>query len=221
MNVTCTYFSLKTDGIIAASAHQVRGAIAGRARENLLFHHHEGDHLVYECPLIQYKILDGFAIILAMGKGIEPLRNVLKDIAKIRFGTNVYAIKAIEESTDNIEFGLAPVENIYEFVTPWLALNEENYERYKAVGPNGQNDLLRRTLIGNILSMSKGLGYVVTEEIKVSKLDVYPVRKPVFLKGVPMVGFKGRFAVNFELPDYIGLGKSVSRGFGTIKTVGE
>jgi hypothetical protein len=32
-----------------------------------------------------------------------------------------------------------------------------------------------------------------------------------------MTGFKGMFAVNFELPDYIGLGKSVSRGFGTIK----
>ena len=41
------------------------------------------------------------------------------------------------------------------------------------------------------------------------------------LKGVRMVGFKGTFAVNFELPDYIGLGKSVSRGFGTIKRVGE
>jgi hypothetical protein len=35
-----------------------------------------------------------------------------------------------------------------------------------------------------------------------------------------MKGFKGTFAVNFELPDYIGLGKSVSRGFGTIKRVG-
>jgi hypothetical protein len=44
-----------------------------------------------------------------------------------------------------------------------------------------------------------------------------------------MVGFKGAFAVNFELPDYIGLGKSVlsgvegsvSRGFGTIKRIVE
>lgn len=55
--------------------------------------------------------------------------------------------------------------------------------------------------------MSKGLGYVVTEEIKVSKLDVYPAKEPVWLKGVRMIGFKGTFAVNFELPDYIGLGK--------------
>ena len=54
-----------------------------------------------------------------------------------------------------------------------------------------------------------------------SKLDVYPVREPVFLKGVRRVGFKGTSAVNFELPDYIGLGKSESRGFGTDKKSGE
>ena len=32
-----------------------------------------------------------------------------------------------------------------------------------------------------------------------------------------MIGFFGTFQVNFNLPDYIGLGKSISRGFGTIK----
>ena len=31
------------------------------------------------------------------------------------------------------------------------------------------------------------------------------------------VGFVGKFKVNFKIPDYLGLGKSVSRGFGTIK----
>lgn len=34
-------------------------------------------------------------------------------------------------------------------------------------------------------------------------------------------GFKGTFVVNFELPDLIGLGKSVSRGFGTVRRIGE
>lgn len=82
-------------------------------------------------------------------------------------------------------------------------MDEENYERYKAAKPHEQKDLLRRILIGNILSMPKGLGYVVTEEIKVSKLDVYPVKTPVRLKGVGMMGFKGTFTVNFELSDYI------------------
>jgi len=31
-----------------------------------------------------------------------------------------------------------------------------------------------------------------------------------------MIGFLGKFQVNFNIPDYLGLGKSVSRGFGTI-----
>jgi len=31
-----------------------------------------------------------------------------------------------------------------------------------------------------------------------------------------MIGFKGNFMVNFEIPDYWGIGKSVSRGFGTL-----
>jgi hypothetical protein len=37
----------------------------------------------------------------------------------------------------------------------------------------------------------------------------------------PMIGFLGNFSVNFEIPDYWGIGKSVSRGFGTIKRVKE
>jgi hypothetical protein len=31
------------------------------------------------------------------------------------------------------------------------------------------------------------------------------------------MGFLGTFSVNFNIPDYLGLGKSVSRGFGPVK----
>jgi len=31
---------------------------------------------------------------------------------------------------------------------------------------------------------------------------------------IPMLGFLGTFSVNFEIPDYWGIGKSVSKGFG-------
>ena len=33
-----------------------------------------------------------------------------------------------------------------------------------------------------------------------------------------MLGFLGTFSVNFEIPDYWGIGKSVSRGFGDGQT---
>lgn len=47
--------------------------------------------------------------------------------------------------------------------------------------------------------------------------DVSPVQTPIGLTGAEMTGIKGTFAVNFDLPDLIGLGKSVSRGFGTVR----
>ncbi len=65
--------------------------------------------------------------------------------------------------------------------------------------------------------MSKGLGYTVPEPIKANILKIREVSTS--LKGTPMLGFLGEFSVNFEIPDYFGLGKSVSRGFGTVKRV--
>ncbi|MGC9043447.1 MAG: CRISPR-associated endonuclease Cas6 [Myxococcota bacterium] len=53
------------------------------------------------------------------------------------------------------------------------------------------------------------------ELIKVEIKNIKEV--PTKLKGTPMLGFLGTFSVNFEIPDYWGIGKSVSRGFGTIK----
>lgn len=35
----------------------------------------------------------------------------------------------------------------------------------------------------------------------------------------PLLSFLGTFSVNFEIPDYWGIGKSVSRGFGTVKRI--
>ena len=63
--------------------------------------------------------------------------------------------------------------------------------------------------------MSKGLDYIVPGPIKV---DI-PTLKEVntSLKRNPMLVFFGKFEVNFKIPDYLGIGKSVSRGFGTVK----
>jgi len=36
-------------------------------------------------------------------------------------------------------------------------------------------------------------------------------------KGIPVMGFTGEFRVNFKIPDFFGLGKGVSQGFGVVK----
>ena len=67
--------------------------------------------------------------------------------------------------------------------------------------------------------ISKSLGYTVPEQIKANIGNLKEVQTT--LKGTPMLGILGTFSVNFEIPDYWGIGKSVSRGFGTIKRVRE
>ena len=187
--------------------------IANKFNEYPILHHHlEGAGYLYTYPRVQYKILEGTAIILGIEEGVEVLKEISGKINELALGKNVYKIEEKRTIEKDQNFGESE-EKQYRFVTPWLALNEENFGRYKRISKKEQILLLHRILIGNILSMSKSLDYVVTSEIKV-KTNVKPVK--VHSK-VIMTGFAGEFEVNFELPDFIGLGKSVSMGFGTIR----
>ena len=38
-------------------------------------------------------------------------------------------------------------------------------------------------------------------------------------KSVKMNAFKGEFKIHYDLPDYIGIGKGVSQGFGCVKKI--
>ena len=94
-----------------------------------------------------------------------------------------------------------------------LAAALTSYVRHFKVLIN--EELLEKILIGNIQSMSKSLGYTVLASIEAKIIELKEVQRK--LKGNPMLGFLGTFSVNFEIPDYWGIGKSVSRGFGTGK----
>lgn len=216
-----TYLSMGTEKPICTTATHLRGFIANQFRKDVMFHNHEGESAtVYGYPVVQYKLIDQHPVVIGIGSGASKVEALSERFSVLELGGHGYKVLDMHLNTVNASFGHAQGVVPYAFFTPWLALNEENYARYQASGPSERQRLLQRILIGNILSMSKGLGYVVTQEIKVSQLDVYPVRTPVRLKGVEMTGFKGMFAVNFDLPDLIGLGKSVSRGFGTVRKIG-
>ncbi len=66
--------------------------------------------------------------------------------------------------------------------------------------------------------MSKLLGYWLGREQEIIA-DVAVKEENVILKGKPMIGFTGAFKCNVIIPDYLGIGKSVSRGFGTVERI--
>lgn len=209
--------TLESDRPIVGSAAQLRGYFATKFNEYVLLHHHTADTFVYRYPLVQYKIIEGTPTVIGINEGSDLLKEIFHLSPSIRLGEDEYRI--VREGVDvrQVFFGLDDSIRTYEFVTPWMALNQENYHAfYGAKNAAERRDLLRRTLTGNLLSMSKSLGYQVPGQIRV-ETDVRPLKRR--LKDVNVMAFTGRFHANFQIPDLLGVGKSVSRGFGAVRQV--
>ena len=122
-------------------------------------------------------------------------------------------------SVEDVDFGYCHETFVYEFVSPWIGLNQTNFKKYAGIkNREDREELLKKSLIGNILSMSKFLNCWLEPDQQI-KVDLKLSEKPVNLKTKRMIGFTGIFKTNFAIPDFLGIGKSVSRGFGVVKKV--
>jgi len=216
MKLTTLRLLMKSSQEIEESPHLIRGFFANKFKEYVLLHQHlSKNKFIYNYPYIQYKNIDSSPMILGIKEGIEVIKRIYDKYEELNLNDCIYEILEKNITLKEEEFGIAKQQN-YSFITPWLALNEKNYEKYQRLGSlTKRNEMLEKILVGNIISMSKGLGYTVTTPIKANIVKIREVRTS--LKGNPMLGFLGTFSVNFEIPDYWGIGKSVSRGFGTVK----
>lgn len=208
---------LGTDKTIKGSASQLRGFFATKFNEYILLHHHNADKLVYRYPLIQYKFINNIPIVIGLNEGAEVLKEIYNESDTIKLGNNVFEINEKEIVIKKRKFGQTFEFHSYKFITPWIGLNQNNYKQFYALrNSDERNDFLRRILTGNILSMSKAFNYTVPDQIKCD-LSFFPEK--ISIKGITHMGFKGKFHVNFKIPAWLGIGKSVSRGFGTIEEI--
>ncbi len=215
MNLKTFTLTLASTRPIRGSAPELRGFFATQFNEYPLLHQHSADRLIYRYPLVQYKMIDDTPTVIGINDGAEVLKQIYDKYDEIKLGEEVYEIVEKGIAIRNHEFGLSDKFHSYEFATPWLALNQDNYMKYYGLrGREERKEFLRKTLIGNILSMSKSLDYQVLDEIK---CDVQVKTRKSRLKDVNVMTFIGGFCANFIIPDYLGIGKSVSRGFGAVK----
>lgn len=147
------------------------------------------DKLIYRYPLIQYKMLDGSPLVMGINEGAEVLKDIYDKFDEIKLGESNYTIMERGVTVKSEEFGCTEEILSYSFAMPWLALSQENYAKYVAASEEERRDLLRRILVGNILSASKGLGYVAKEHIR---LDLGRMKDEIcMLKGTKVTGFRG------------------------------
>ncbi len=216
MRIPLRYLILHTDRPVVETGTNLRGYIAGRFPQYPLLHHHL-DRPMLTYPKIQYKVLGGTPSILGIADGASVLKEISDDITELVFQQNRYVISSKVTYDQMIPIAPSPDMIEYRFISPWLALNQENYQKWKGLYDwKEKKQFLNAILTGNLLSMAKGLNVVIEHRLNVqSHLDHVSTR----YKGVEMTAFTGSFRVNLQVPDYIGIGKGVSQGFGTIKHV--
>lgn len=194
-----------------------RGGI-NNAIENpdVLCHNHYDESLRYAYPLVQYKVLGGKAAIVAIGEGLNIVRHFLNvPSIDIRIGEEQTQLDLAYINIKPFSLQLMDKMKTYR-IQNWMPLNQDNHANYQMLeGLSEQCEFLENILVGNILSMAKGLD-VTFDDLVVCRIDYISEPHLQSYKGMKMVTFNIQFKSNVFLPQWIGLGKGVSRGFGTV-----
>lgn len=190
-------------------------------RESVHFHNHNGDEgFVYRYPLIQYKVTNRKASIICLNDGTDEIHNLLgrKDL-DLQIGTRSesYAIEDVAMHYFNVQVWRQPFQ--YALLN-WMPLNQKNYRDWQALEGNeaAQAAMLQRILRGHILAFATGVDWRVPEEVK-ADITVIKEMKLLPYKGQDVLTVTLNFTCNVSLPDYIGLGKGSSVGFGIVKRI--
>ncbi len=203
----------------ARDGHKLRGYFSHLfGRQSDLWHNHELDGKpIYRYPLIQYKVVNRQPMLVGVGQGAPLLIKHFLEVQTIDIDGLTLPVHSKEVKSREMRIGVDAVTHRYRFENPWFALNQDNYQRFRQQSEGQQREHLCRVLTGHILALFKGVDHWEEEQIHIGQLALEAVRAQ--FKNQPMMMFKGYFDCNVQLPDLIGLGKSVSRGYGTIREV--
>jgi len=199
--------------------HKFRGFVGNIFRDHDLIHNHDlkTGKPIYRYPLIQFKLIDKKPAIIAItDRAVKIFAEIFMKLDKIVIEDTVIPVFEKNLKIEEVEFGYSDEIFMYEFVSPWIGLNQKNFIKYNDAGREEKNEILKRVMTGNILSMSKYLDCWLSKDQKI-KIDIKLKKIKVTLKSKSMTGFTGILKTNFCLPDYLGIGKSVSRGFGAVR----
>lgn len=202
------------------SQHEVplfRGAInSSLDNQSILFHNHDGDGLRYAYPLIQYKQINDKAAIVCVGQGTETINDLLRlGNSQLRLGEKVVDMRVQTIHIDQFQIDGNDKEYHYKLHN-WLPLNSNNYKEYQGMDSMvNKIQLLERVLVGNILSLLKGIGVHVDFQIFLNITDITS-QHIIYYKKVKLMAFDVEFKANITLPQYVGVGKNASVGFGIL-----
>ena len=180
-------------------------------------HRQEADSFIHRYPVVQCKMIRNFPTVIGINEGALFLKEFADETREILLGPDMYRVAEHDILIRDEEFGISETIQSYEFATPWLALTQENYKRfYKLTGKPARDEFVQKIFVDTLLSLSKSLGYEVPAPIRADTNFHFQKDR---LNGAGVMTFTGKFQANFQIPEYLGIGKSVSQGYGAVRRI--
>ena len=208
----------KTDKPVRKTSYQVKGVLMKEFPDESLIPFINGKYRnEFLYPRIQVKILNEQIYLVGIKEGVEPIELIMENMELLNFGNITFKIEDIESEKIELDLGCTDKAIHYNFLSPWIALNRVNLKRYKGCSeknPKKQTDFLRRLLSQNIAFIGKEFGLSLESRIFVD-LSLESL-EPKLLDDGKAGSFNGSFNSNFVLPNYIGVGNGITKGFGVL-----
>lgn len=198
---------------------KLRGFFSREFSEDIEFHNHLPDgSFSYTFPKIQYRIINKHPALIGIENGIDILKRLFFSLEDMIIDNRVYNLHEKEITLRAVNIGLSEDFINYQFSSPWMALNENNYSKFKDLDKIEKQNFLKHILRENLKTLSKGFNHWI-EDIEKIRVEGYFKPKQVNFKNQKMLCFTGDFTTNFHIPEYMGLGKQSARGFGVVQHV--
>lgn len=197
-----------------------RGAvIASLKKKNILYHNHIEEKFRYAYPLIQYKRIHHKATIVCVGEGVKAIHELFaSDNFLFKLGRKELEMKMDFAKYNDNDIRICDAPQYYR-IRSWLPLNSENYSKYQNANSLVEKiQILERVLTGNLLSFLKGVGIHLEQQLELQITDITGQR-PATYKQVKLMAFDIEFKTCLTLPQYIGIGKNASVGYGTLTKI--
>ena len=206
---------LITDKPVKKTPYQVKGVFMNQFADDPIIPLLNGQYRKeFLYPRVQVKILNEQIYLVGINEGVDSLLSLKEKFNTLDFGNITFQVNDvnIDEKSDILSPSNQPVK--YRFISPWVALNPSTKKRYKDLNNSGRIKYLSQLLTHNILFLGKEIG--ITIDTKVYTWLTLSSLSPKPMGEKNWGSFTGGFKTNFILPNYIGLGNGITRGFGTI-----
>jgi hypothetical protein len=209
--------TLEPEHPLRFSPEEFRTFLTRELAEFMALHKNDTAGFVYRYPVIQAKLVRNTFRVIGICQGASFLYQLAHGRPVLGNGEYACRITGADPEIRPEQFGTTDGIAIYEFQTPWLALNQQNAKKfYELNGKPARDAFMQKLLTAQLNTLAKSLDYEITVPIS-CEAKVRFRRDRIGHENVMV--FLGKFRTNLQIPDYLAIGQSVSQGYGTIKRI--